>query len=298
MKIYGTNIDEKLIEQIIIMVKQKKELSFLDNKKIGHEIEVLLNADKKLVQKLASTVDIGELKRSKSINVLIKKIRSKFYRPYTLFQSRDAPKRHLLLKELEKSIKDNGIPKSQDQFIKLLETHISSKERISNYNSFYEEIFLITKKPKSILDIGCGLNPVSYPFMKLDKVKYYACDISQDEMDFLNGYFDMMRKYSGLDGHAFKFDIKADELKGNMKDEVDAVFAFKLIDLIDSKSAEKLLDIKCKWIAASFSTKTISGKLMNSPRRAGFQKMLRRLNKEYVTKTIGDEIIYLIKNNM
>src|SRR3989338_9387488 len=77
-----------------------------------------------------------------------------------------------------------------DSHINILKTHISSKERISIYPELYEKIFSITGKAKSILDLSCGLNPLSFPFMKLPlSIKYFATELCEDDLLFIEKYF-------------------------------------------------------------------------------------------------------------
>ena len=49
----------------------------------------------------------------------------------------------------------------------ILEMHASSKERMPILDSFYERLFSFTGKPKTILDLACGLNPFALPWMGL-----------------------------------------------------------------------------------------------------------------------------------
>ncbi|MDI6798183.1 MAG: hypothetical protein QMD09_14645 [Desulfatibacillaceae bacterium] len=46
----------------------------------------------------------------------------------------------------------------------LLAAHVSTAERTPYYKDFYSSLFAAAGPPKSILDIGCGLHPLSYPF--------------------------------------------------------------------------------------------------------------------------------------
>jgi hypothetical protein len=46
----------------------------------------------------------------------------------------------------------------------LLAAHVSTVERTPYYKDFYSNLFAAISPPKSILDIGCGLHPLSYPF--------------------------------------------------------------------------------------------------------------------------------------
>jgi 16S rRNA (guanine(1405)-N(7))-methyltransferase len=72
----------------------------------------------------------------------------------------------------------------------LLSTHLSTRERLPLLDSFYREIFAITGRPSSLLDIACGLNPLAFPWMSLPaSARFYAYDIHEPRIDFLNHYF-------------------------------------------------------------------------------------------------------------
>jgi 16S rRNA (guanine(1405)-N(7))-methyltransferase len=47
---------------------------------------------------------------------------------------------------------------------RLLLLHASTRERHSSYAEFYERFFECAGVPATILDIGCGMHPLSYPF--------------------------------------------------------------------------------------------------------------------------------------
>ena len=71
-----------------------------------------------------------------------------------------------------------------------LYSHLSTRERLPIMEDFYHKIFQITGTPRSILDIACGLNPLAFPWMNLpESVRYYAYDIHEPRIDFINHYF-------------------------------------------------------------------------------------------------------------
>jgi 16S rRNA (guanine(1405)-N(7))-methyltransferase len=72
----------------------------------------------------------------------------------------------------------------------LLTTHLSTRERLPLLDTFYQEIFAVTGKPSSLLDIACGLNPLAFPWMDLPaSTQFHAYDIHEPRIDFLNHYF-------------------------------------------------------------------------------------------------------------
>ncbi|MBK8987208.1 MAG: hypothetical protein IPM39_14195 [Chloroflexi bacterium] len=72
----------------------------------------------------------------------------------------------------------------------IMHAHLSTRERLPLLDSFYHQIFAVTGRPSSLLDIACGLNPLAYPWMDLPAgAQFYAYDIHEPRIDFLNHYF-------------------------------------------------------------------------------------------------------------
>lgn len=83
----------------------------------------------------------------------------------------------------------------------IMHSHLSTRERLPILDDFYREIFAVTGKPRSILDIACGLNPLALPWMGLGTVgsgqwavntglvRYYAYDIHVPRIEFINHFF-------------------------------------------------------------------------------------------------------------
>ncbi len=96
--------------------------------------------------------------------------------------------------------------------------HLSTRERLPILSEFYQQIFAITGKPQTILDIACGLNPLALPWMELlpepvhptaqaglltepaeggtvggpataePPIEFYAYDIHEPRIHFLNHF--------------------------------------------------------------------------------------------------------------
>ncbi|MEJ2750056.1 MAG: hypothetical protein P8183_19440 [Anaerolineae bacterium] len=97
--------------------------------------------------------------------------------------------------------------------------HLSTRERLPILADFYAQIFGVTGRPQVILDIACGLNPLAFPWMGLEPtpapagVDFYAYDIHEPRIDFLNHYFRLqgLRPLAKLQDVALQFPVeKAD----------------------------------------------------------------------------------------
>ncbi len=68
--------------------------------------------------------------------------------------------------------------------------HLSTRERQPLLDTFYRDIFAITGPPRRLLDLGCGLNPLAFPWMDLPPTtEFLAYDIHEPRIDFINHYF-------------------------------------------------------------------------------------------------------------
>ena len=166
--------------------------------------------------------------------------------------------------------------------------HISVEER----KEFYEKLKEIIDELgiKSILDIGCGLNPI---MIATRNIKYYAIDVNEEYIKIINKKF----KESGIDGIALSKDVR--KIDYSELPFYDLVLLMKILDLLESrghKLAEKIItSLKCKFIIVSFSTKTLSGKPMNHPQRGWIERMLNRIGYSFSMFKFRNEIFYLIR---
>jgi len=155
------------------------------------------------------------------------------------------------------------------------------RERREFNKELYKKIFKITKKPKKILDLGCGLNPVYFPYKNIE---YIAVDTNKEAIKKVKKHF----KKNKIPGKALNLNLKDPSIK---KIKSDIVFLFKVLDEIPRKSVKTLLNLKTNWFVISFPTRSITGKRMNKPRRKWFEN----LAKIHKIIRFHNEIFYIIK---
>jgi len=270
------------MEGIIEKIKEKREFSELNDALVREKLDETLRQNPKFKEFLGR-------KRSEGYRKIIKLTRQKLHSAYGVFQ-KDKGRVMDLLDELKRTENEHEIFSIHRM---LLSSVLSTKERLPFYEELYTKIFAITGWPKSILDLGCGFNPMSFPFMRLEEVDYYAYDINEEDIRILNEYFGIMG--DDLNGKAklFKFEDYTEFPKA------DICFLFKVLDILDKKghkkSEELIKSLKCRWIVASFSTKTVSGKPMRHSYRGWMDRMLKRLGYEFKVLEFENEIFYVIK---
>lgn len=156
----------------------------------------------------------------------------------------------------------------------------------------YEKIFSIAK-PRKILDLGCGLDPLEY--CKLTNAELYVSDISQSIINKLNDYF----KLNKINGKAFVFNLLDDDLEKLPK--ADLCLMLKLLDSIElfkrNYTKELLTKIKSKYFLISFAKRTLSSKRIIKSSRNWILRILRELNFSYELFDYDNEIYFLVKKS-
>lgn len=269
---------------LIGFIKKNKKYSSISDDIVMQEIDDYFKRN-------PNNIRLLDNKRSKKYKKIIKEIRAKLHSVYGSFQLQNKNKREEYLNQL-KGINDY---KTHDN---ILSTSVSAKERIKEYPELYKKIFNITGKPKKIIDLGCGLNPVSYPYIGVYDLTYHAYDIDEKDIDFLNRYFNSIRNYSKLKAKAAVANLKNIDFIKNIP-KADICFMFKFLDVIEKKghklSEEIIKSLNSKYLVVSFSTKTVSNKKMNHPYRGWIERMLTRINLKFERIETENEDFYIIK---
>lgn len=257
---------------LIESIKKKKEFSYLEDDFVLKVLKIYFKSN---------SVPSNN-KRSALYKLTVKNVRKILREVFGVFQPVDDLKRLELLDELN-SLKD------LDMHREILSRHISTRERLDFYDRLYSRIFDITGKPKSILDLACGINPISFPFMDV-KVKLICYELSKLDCDLLNGYFNKFGIYGKV--------VCGDLLSVKKFPKVDVVFLFKTLDSLEilskNSSLELLNKLNCKWIVVSFATKSLGGRKKIS-KRVWFEKLLKKLKYRYEVLDFDNERFYVVR---
>ena len=270
--------------------KNKELISFIKGKKnkgISDEyvLNILNKYSKDFEELLSKNLEI--LMKNKVFKELVREIRTELYKVYGVFQVKRQGKKTDLIVKLENAKNLNEIKDISKELLKL---HTSSRERLNEYDAIYSEIFKITK-PKIIIDLASGLNPCSL-ILNNFKGECYAYDISESDVNLLNKYFKIAKKY-GINGRAYE--VNLDSFKFH---KGDVCFLFKFLDLAENRKeffVNLIKSLDCNYLVVSFSKKTISMKNMRNVKRKWFINLLSKLNLKYEVLDFENEIFYLIK---
>ncbi len=139
----------------------------------------------------------------------------------------------------------------------ILAIHSSTSERLPVLDRFYSSIFEITGQPASLLDMGCGLNPLALPWMDLPQSqRYIALDIDSERIEFVNRFLALV----GLEPLARCQDILS-HLPG---DDADLALLLKMSPSLERQEPGATLrlmeQVNSPTVVVSYAVKSLGGR--------------------------------------
>lgn len=139
----------------------------------------------------------------------------------------------------------------------VMAAHTSTRERLPILDEFYATTLASVPPPGRVLDIACGLNPLTRPWMPIPATaEYIACDIYSDQMAFINEFF-------ALAGYAGRAEVR--DVIGSPPDEpADLALILKTLpclEAVDRHAPARLLDaVRAPLLLVSFPAQSLGGR--------------------------------------
>lgn len=138
----------------------------------------------------------------------------------------------------------------------LLQQHASTRERLPLLDTFYRDIFAATGAPRVLLDLACGLNPLSWPWMNLaPDTRYVAYDIDRRIIQLVDGFL-------ALCGVPHTVDV-LDLAARSPVQASDVALLFKTVPCLERQqagSARRLLaELNVRHVVVTFPTRSLGG---------------------------------------
>lgn len=304
MKIYNKTISKGFLNFVVDKVKVKKELTNLDNSFIFEYMRKYLEQNTKLLDTIVNLENVNKISKNKSFSSLIKYIRREARLVYGMFQKpSEVKKRQLLLEKLKISDDKNKIIQE------ILKTHISTKERLVNYEQLIIKVdtLIKNKSPVNIIDLGSGINPFAFfNVIKERKVNYVANELNYVDASQLNEFFDYVKSINpDFVGKAYGFDLRKNYelipqiIEDNFfKKGISFCFMFKIIEILEKYKKHFSFNLfnnlkSIDYFFVSFPKITLSNLKTTNTRRYWFEKMLEKLELKFEIFEQENEIFYI-----
>lgn len=167
-----------------------------------------------------------------------------------------------------------SVPPDGDPMV-AMRAHASTRERLPHLDRFYAGIWARTGVPRSILDLGCGLNPLAVPWMGLaPDVRYIALDADARPLAAVRAHLERS-------GHPHE--VRSSDLVMQVpQDRVDVALLLKLVTTLDRQDPEAaarlLVGLHAEHAVVSFTTRSLGGRIVG----------MERTNRERMDRLLAD----------
>jgi len=212
--------------------------------------------------------------------------------------------------QLERAFQEG---RSRETCSLILSSHASTRERLEILDEFYPRLFDLTGTPQSILDLACGLNPFTFPWMfsasgtvssasgtvssasgtvSSARVQYHAYDIHKPRVQLINRFFE-------LQGLAPLAEVR-DILIHPPEIAADVAFFFKEAHRFEQRqrgcNRAFWQALRVRWLLVSLPPASLTGRhsLIDSQRRLLYDN-LSGLNWPVTEMLFENELVFCIR---
>lgn len=181
-------------------------------------------------------------------------------------------------------------PEGGDEALsRILSLHASTRERLplAAMDALYAQLFKMTGKPRRVLDLACGLNPV---YLAARGISVLGLDAHLGAVALVNRF----AEENGLDARAEGADLRTAALPN---ERFDLALVFKLLPLLGAEGYALLKRICAEYVAVSFPTRTLSGRSVGMERNysSAFEEHCPQRFAIADRFVAGNELIYILK---
>lgn len=177
--------------------------------------------------------------------------------------------------------------------LRMMRLHASTYERIEVLPTFFQTTLASIAPVKSILDLACGLNPLSIPWMPLaEDFTYFASDVVSPMVHFLWHYFELF----GINGNASILDLSY-SIPSQPVQLALLMKTLPLMEQIERGLSGKILEnLNAEHILVTYPLRSLGGrkKGMEETYRSQFDDLVSGRNWKIQEFAFPNEIAYLV----
>jgi 16S rRNA (guanine(1405)-N(7))-methyltransferase len=258
-------------------------------------IETVLKSPKyrNVSEDLIRNIGIRELSKQRNLKTAIKATKNKLHQIGGAYFLKK-PEYAIWLKRLEEAKRMGSDESFRKTCAEIMSYHYSTRERLDILDEFYAKIFSLIPPVHSVIDVACGFHPLAIPWIPLSrKVKYYACDVYKDMMEFLGKFLVM----TGVEGHAEVCNV-VQRVPDSRADLAFILNTIPCLEQVDKSAALRVVEsINSSFLAVSFPVKTLGGreKDMRKYYEARFKELTESKDWNVQRLEFSSELVFLIR---
>ncbi|MGI8658382.1 MAG: 16S rRNA methyltransferase [Candidatus Limnocylindria bacterium] len=192
-----------------------------------------------------------ELARARNVDDAVKRVKRRLHQAVGAFRGSRRASR--LADAWNGDLED---PVFRDACIEAMRGHASTRERLNAIDALYPAIWSVTGTPGSVLDLGCGLNPLTLPWMGISPVaRYTASDVDRRPLSTVTAFLELV-------GQAHRIEVR-DLVSDPPEERADVALLLKLVTTLDRQdpgAAARLIDaLDVRHVVLSFPLRSLGG---------------------------------------
>jgi len=253
----------------------------------------VMRSDKysQLAGTLVSRITQDEAKKYKNQQAIVHATRTRLHR---LTGAYLAPKLdYAQWLNIYKSLDPNDPQALESTSLNMMRLHASTSERLSFLPTFYQRCLASIAPVSSVLDLACGLNPLSIPWMPVaNDFTYIAGDVVRPMVQFLSSYFELR----GIHGTAEMLDL-SDSVPSQPVQLALLMKTLPLMEQIERGLSKKILEnLNAEHILVSYPIRSLGGrqKGMEETYRSQFDDLIAGRSWQVQGYRFPNEVAFLI----
>ena len=293
-----SGIERGIIE---ILAAESAGVYKMDRSVISAMLEEELKAPKNMNfrSRINSAGSINEAGRLREYKAFRKAVRGALYQKLRQYKMSSTGTNELLAELIGCADSDVGLAAN-----KLLESHVSTRERLDDREEFIRTVSEFIKPGSSVIDVGCGFAPLLYPDEFFGNLSCYIAVDKDAEAAETVRVFAKRRGISNLRAYTWDIDSGLQALRAlTGVDRYDAALMLKLIPVVnrtgraaggESRTAAILGDFPASRLLATVNRESMTKRESIEKRELSVLKHFARASglKTLSEFTIGSEVGY------
>jgi len=244
-----------------------------------------------LASTLVSRVTKEEAKKHNSPQAIIQSARTRLHQLTGAYLAPKLDYAQWLYKF--KSLDPNDRLGLESTSLSMMRLHASTYERLEVLPTFFQTALASISPVKSVLDLACGLNPLSIPWMPLaDEFSYYASDVVNPLVHFLRHYFELYRVKGEASILDLSFSIPSQPVQLAL-----LMKTLPLMEQIEHSLSQKILEnLNAEHILVTYPLRSLGGrrKGMEETYRSQFDQLVAGRDWKIQEFRFPNEVAYLV----
>jgi len=258
-------------------------------------------ADADLAARIWARHGQEDVTRWRDYRDVVRRVRKRLYYELRRYYPPDETADRLVA-EFERELAGGAAsPRSEELRRELLSVHTSTRERAPHHEEFYEGLFELVGVPVTLLDVGCGMHPLSYPFEGAGSATRRYVALDRDERATR-----AVKAYAGQIGQERLVAVQADLEEADWADRplgpetFDVALMLKLVPVLARLSrdaARRLAEVPADRILVTGSAEAMTRRQdIERRERAALRRFIDGSGRKVVGEfRAGDEFGYLAR---